>query len=131
MNTITRKNVITVRIYFTAFMRIKKAIFRKKIKKIVFSLDGGNTPCYHVRVTPNGGRNKEKGDMAPNQRSKEKRVLHLWIDAELHQRLKRLAKVSKKTMHDIVAEFLVTETKNVELTDEDIEEIAEYLRRQK
>lgn len=45
--------------------------------------------------------------------------------------LKRLAKERKKTMHDIVVEFLVTETKNVELTDEDYEEIAEYLRRQK
>lgn len=131
MKSISKKKSITVSVYFTAFTRLKRAFFRKKTKKIIFSLDGGNTPRYHVRVTPRGRRNNIKGNVAPNQRSKEKRVLHLWIDAELHQMLKRLAKERKKTMHDIVVEFLVTETKNVELTDEDYEEIAEYLRRQK
>jgi hypothetical protein len=74
-----------------------------------FSVDGFITPVQVVAV--------------PGQRHPSKANLSVSIPRELHQSLKRLAKERHTTVTELVEYVLWRETKDVELTPEDYEEI--------
>ncbi len=67
----------------------------------------------------------------PNKRDENKRVFHFWITAELYAKLEKLAQTLGVSMSFILTACVLEKTKNIILTPEDYERIANYLRNRK
>lgn len=67
----------------------------------------------------------------PDQRSKDKRKLNVWLNLELYKKLELLSQKTGKNMSELVTEWICLGTMNVELTPEDYEQIAAYMRRKR
>lgn len=83
----------------------------KKCKK---NIDGVNTP-WHIT------------HMAPNKRSIDKQAITIWLPLPLLMRFKKKAEAVGMSMTEMITAFLVQQTQNVELTQEDYEEIARII----
>lgn len=94
---------------FTTIETLASRVTFKKLEKVSFFVDGFITPVQVVAV--------------PGQRHPSKANLSVSIPRELHQSLKRLAKERKTTVTEMVEYVLWRETKDIELTPEDYEEI--------
>lgn len=66
--------------------------------------------------------------MAPNQRDPEKRAIKFFLSRELHLKLQQLAALRQSTMTDLLTQFVMKETSNIQLTAEDYERIAREIR---
>jgi len=67
----------------------------------------------------------------PSKRKDDKRPLLVWISEELHAKFKKRAKSLGLSMSEIVLAYLLTQTKNIELTPEEYEDIAKKIRKRK
>jgi hypothetical protein len=66
--------------------------------------------------------------MPPSQRHSEKKPLKVYLTRELHLKFQRLAESRGCTMSDLLFQYVHKETKNIELTAADYEQIAAELR---
>ena len=64
----------------------------------------------------------------PSQRAADKETLSFYVPRTLGRRLRKLAKMLKVTLTDVVVMVLSRETNHIELTPEDYEEIARATR---
>jgi hypothetical protein len=94
---------------FTTIETLASRVTYKKLGKVSFSVDGFITPVMVLAV--------------PGQRHPSKANLSVSIPRELHQSLKRLAAQRETTVTELVEYVLWRETKDIELTPEDYEEI--------
>ena len=67
--------------------------------------------------------------MSPSQRHPEKRPIKCYISHELHLKFSKLAEARGCSMSDLLTQFIIKETKNINLTAEDYEHIAASIRR--
>jgi len=95
------------------------AIPRETARKIAqlntFSLDGSKTPIQYV--------------LMPGQRHPDKITLSVYLPRTLMQRLRRLASERGETVTAVVEAMVTAQTRDVVLTPEDYEQIAEETRR--
>lgn len=87
----------------------------KSEKKCKKSIDGGIPPIY---IT----------DMAPSKHRADKRQLAVWLPLPLLKRFQKRAAALGMTMTELIIAFVVQQTQNIELTQEDYEEIARIIR---
>lgn len=66
--------------------------------------------------------------MSPSSRDPEKKPLKFYLTQELHLKFKRLAESRGCSMTELLLQFVIRETKNIQLTAEDYENIAAQLR---
>lgn len=123
----TKEKVVTLTLNFITVMRLERMQSQKKSKKINFRLDGVSTPCY-IETVPHGSATDTK-TMSPRQRDKDKRNLHLYLPVELYVAFRRKAQQMGTTMSDLLTLFIINETKNTKLTEEDYEEIYNFQNR--
>ena len=64
----------------------------------------------------------------PNQRSRDKRRVNLWLNRELYARVKRYCADRDITVTEFIVKFLAAETANVELTRDDYKKIYDSMR---
>ncbi len=67
----------------------------------------------------------------PQQRKANKAKLSLWVPKDLLLKSKRLAKTRGISLSELITAWLAMETKDVELTASDCEELLAYLNRPK
>ena len=65
----------------------------------------------------------------PSQHSHDKCCVAAWVPRALYKRMKKRAKELKMTITELAEYLIMRETKNIELTAEDYEEIARETRR--
>ena len=88
---------------------------RKLSQQKTFALDGSKTPFHCC-------------DM-PGQRHPDKTVLSVYLPRTLMQRLRRLAAARGETVTAVVEAMATAQTRDVVLTPEDYEQIAEETRK--
>lgn len=111
------------------FTQLEKRLMQKNEKKCIFVLDGEDTPCYTAVVTCERCERTEGEEMSPSKRARDKRDLHIYIPVELYKKFKKKADVSKMSMVELLTLYIIRETQNIKLTDEDYEEISKWLQR--
>lgn len=67
----------------------------------------------------------------PNQRQADKKMMRFWITLELYEKFRKYADALGLSMSEILTDYLVHQTANIELDAEDYERIAQELRRKK
>lgn len=66
--------------------------------------------------------------MSPNQRNPEKKPLKVYLSRELHMKFSKLAAQRGCSMSDLLLQYVLESTKNIQLTAEDYEQIAQEMR---
>ena len=72
---------------------------------------------------------QKRTKMAPSQRDIEKKPLKVYLTRELHLKFSRLAEKRGCNMSDLLIQFVIEATKDIKLTAEDYERIADEIRR--
>lgn len=67
--------------------------------------------------------------MSPSQRAKDQKPLKVYLSRELHLKFSRLAEQRGTSMSQLLYQFVLKETKKIELTAEDYAAIAAEIRR--
>lgn len=67
--------------------------------------------------------------MAPSQRDPEKKPLKVYLTRELHLMFSKLAEKQGRTMSELLLQHVISATKNIRLTAEDYEKIANELKK--
>ena len=131
MNKKSKKNSVTLAVYPLMFTQLEKWVMQRKSKKCKKMLDGWLVTVYKRGVAASVARNKKGETMAPSQREKGKRSICFYIPVELYQAFKKRAAELNSNMAELLTLYIIKETKNIQLTREDYEEILEYENRKR